>query len=93
MMHEHEAGFFPNVNTGKNQGKLLIEDRRVKPFNHPKHFTLFTGVFIIKHKLIINIANKEKHDIIMSRHLPCGFDHVLSILSTVPGISCGTAPM
>jgi hypothetical protein len=32
------------------RGKHLIEDRHVLPFNHPKHFTLFTGV------------NKEKHD-------------------------------
>jgi hypothetical protein len=90
MMHEHEAVVVPNVNI---RGKHLIEDRHVLPFNHPKHFTLVTGVFIIKHKLIINIANKEKYDILMSRQKPCGFDHVLSMLSTVPGISCSTTPM
>jgi hypothetical protein len=35
-------------------------------------------VFIIKHKLSINIANKERHAIIMSRQQVMRFDHVLS---------------
>jgi hypothetical protein len=36
-------------------------------------------MFIINHKLSINIANNGKHAIILSWHLPCGKVHVLSI--------------
>jgi hypothetical protein len=76
------------------RAKHLIEDRHILPFNHPNHFTLFSGVFIITHTLIINIANTGKHYIIMSRHLPCGkFTTCSQFCQIVPGISCSTTPM